>query len=70
MSLGGGLLTNPRLKNLSLSAVKIKADGTTEDLGVIAYHDRSKFKMLRWYLSNPRALWHEISKLWRVNNAG
>ena len=66
MSLSGGLLANPRLQNLSLSAVKIKADGTTEDLGVIAFYDRSKWKMLKWYLSHPKSLWFEIGKLWRV----
>lgn len=39
---------NQKVKEQVLTAVKIKADGTTEELGVLAYYSSNPFKMLLW----------------------
>jgi len=36
------------VKESSVSAILIRADGTREDLGVIAYYHRNPLKLLWW----------------------
>lgn len=42
------------LKEASIHAVVIRADGTTEDLGIVSYWTRNPFKLLAYKI-----------KLWR-----
>jgi hypothetical protein len=37
-----------RVKSASIQAVKIRADGSREPLGTIAYTDRNPLKVLLW----------------------
>lgn len=39
------------VKSASISAVKILADGTRVDLGVVSYYHSNPFKRLWWALS-------------------
>ena len=40
-----------RLREASIHAVKILADGTRVDLGVVSYYHRNTFKRLWWWLA-------------------
>lgn len=42
------------VKSVEWSAVVIRADGTVEDLGVIAYHHKNPLRRLAWRLSNRK----------------
>lgn len=44
------VLTSSPLKEASFSAVIIRADGTREELGEIAYYNKNPFKRLAWYI--------------------
>jgi hypothetical protein len=48
MSMGGGVLARGQAREASISAVVTRADGTTEDLGVISYWHRNPFKRWAW----------------------
>lgn len=48
-----GALLKP--KESTLSAVKTRADGTVEDLGVIAYYHRNPLR--RWLWQHLRIKW-------------
>lgn len=52
--------TEARVKRMTLEAVVIRADGSREDLGTIAYWDR------RWY----RRLWARMTGKGRIAAAG
>lgn len=45
-----GIITRGGVRESSISAVITRADGTREDLGVIAYHHRNPFKRFIWRL--------------------
>lgn len=40
--------TKANVKSASISAIVIRADGTTEDLGMIAYYHRNPLRRLAW----------------------
>jgi hypothetical protein len=42
------------VKEASLSAVVTRADGTVEDLGVIAFYHRNPLRRLWWRLTRSR----------------
>jgi hypothetical protein len=42
------------IKEASIEAVVIRADGTREDLGVVSYWNASPFKRLLWKLKEKR----------------
>lgn len=46
MSMGGGVLTKAKAKSSSISAVVTRANGSIENLGVIAYWHKNPIK--RW----------------------
>ncbi len=48
------LQTNIKAREVTLSAVITRADGTVEDLGVIAYKHRNPLKQLAWRLKNRK----------------
>lgn len=43
---------NSKVKSVTLEAVVTRADGTVEDLGVIAYCSSNPFKNILWKLKN------------------
>lgn len=47
-----GLRVSQQVKNASISAVIIRADGTREDLGVIAYYHKNPLKRLAWRIAS------------------
>ena len=46
MAMGGGILTRGKAKSSSISAVITRADGTIENLGIVAYWHRNPLKRL------------------------
>lgn len=44
----GNLAANVRVASMELSAVVIRKDGTTEDLGAIARYDRRWYMRIAW----------------------
>jgi hypothetical protein len=46
MGIGGGILTNTNAKSATFHAVVTRADGTVEDLGLIAYWHKNP--VIRW----------------------
>lgn len=44
------VLTSSPLKEASFSAVIIRADGTREELGEIAYYNKNPLKRFAWYI--------------------
>lgn len=44
------LLSKSHVKEASIEAVVIRADGTVEDLGVVSYYHKNPFKRLRFRL--------------------
>jgi hypothetical protein len=46
MGIGGGILTSSNAKSATFRAVVTRADGTVEDLGLIAYWHKNPF--VRW----------------------
>lgn len=48
MSISGGLLTNGNAKESRISAVVTRADGSVEDLGVIAYWHKNPLRRALW----------------------
>jgi hypothetical protein len=51
MSMGGGLLINSKAKESSITAVVTRADGTVEDLGVVAYWHRNPLRRFLWRIN-------------------
>lgn len=53
-------------KNVTISAVVTRADGTVEDHGVISYRDSNPFKTFAWYVVHPKQWMHKAGKflLW------
>lgn len=43
-----------KFKEASISAVVIRADGTTEDLGVVSYWHKNPLRRLWWRLTKGR----------------
>ena len=43
-----------QLKEASIAAVVVRADGTREDLGVVSYWHTNPFKRLLWRLCGKR----------------
>jgi hypothetical protein len=52
-------------KNMTISAVVTRADGTVEDKGVICYRDSNPFKTFGWYLVRPGQWLHKAGKFLR-----
>lgn len=50
MGMRGGLLAQPKVQKSTISAVITRADGTVEDLGVIAYWHRNPLRRWAWAL--------------------
>lgn len=48
--MNGALLAKSKAKESFISAVVMRADGTTEDLGVIAYWHRNPLRRAYWRL--------------------
>lgn len=59
------VVTFPKLKEMSVSAVITRADGTVEDLGTICYRHSNPFKTFAWYLVHPKQLAHKVGKFLR-----
>jgi hypothetical protein len=50
MSMGGSLITELKPKETTIRAVITRADGTVEDLGVIAYYHKNPLMRFFWKL--------------------
>ena len=50
MSVRGGLLTNARAREVTVSAVITRADGHVEKLGAIAYWHKNPLRRWAWSL--------------------
>jgi hypothetical protein len=48
MAMNGGLLAHGKAKSAEFRAVVTRADGSVEDLGVIAYWHKNPFKRWAW----------------------
>ena len=44
--------TNSKPKEITMSAVVIRADGTRVDLGVVSYYHKNPVRRLWWRLNN------------------
>lgn len=47
-----GIVAREDLREAVLEAVVIRADGTREDLGAVAYYHRNPLRRLAWRLMN------------------
>jgi hypothetical protein len=61
MSINGGLLARSKAKEATIQAVVIRADGTREDLGTIAYWHQNP--IMRWWGNLLRTIKEGI-RLW------
>lgn len=52
-----GLAAPGQIKQVSVEAVVIRADGTREDLGAVSFWSSNPLKMLVW---NVRQFWKEL----------
>jgi hypothetical protein len=52
MGIRGGMLVNGKAKESEIRAVVTRADGTVEDLGVIAYWHRNPLRRWAWGLNH------------------
>ena len=52
-------LVNTKVREASISAVITRANGTVENLGVIAYHSQNPFKVMWFKLKKG------VNKLWQ-----
>jgi hypothetical protein len=51
----GELAATSQLKEASIEAVVIRADGSVEDLGVVSYWSTNPFRRLWWRLTYGRS---------------
>lgn len=51
MSVSGNIITRAKAREVSVTAVVIRADGTREDLGQIAYWHKNPLRRLAWNAS-------------------
>jgi hypothetical protein len=66
MGIRGGITQNADVQSVTLTAVVYNADGTVKkNLGEVAYHDKSKWKMFVWYVKHPKQLVHRVKVIWR-----
>lgn len=50
MGIRGGLITNAKPRSAELRAVVTRADGSIEDLGVVAYYHHNPLRRWAWNL--------------------
>ncbi len=48
MAISGSMITKLKPKETRITAVVTRADGTTEDLGTIAYYNKNPLRQLAW----------------------
>lgn len=48
-----------KVREATFEAVVIRADGTRENLGVVAYYHRNPIKRLAWSLNKRLKTWHQ-----------
>ena len=52
MAIHGGMLVNGKAKESEIRAVVTRADGTVEDLGVVAYWHRNPLRRWAWEIKH------------------
>jgi hypothetical protein len=52
MAIGGGILTNGKAREATISAVITRADGSVEQLGVVAYWHKNPLRRWAWRLNH------------------